>query len=114
MRSNKVIAKCSIADFKDGDIRTCNSIDGSVIAIYRQQGRYFATQDQCTHAKASLSQGWLEGYEVYCPVHEARFDIRSGEALCFPATEPLQTYAVRAIDGNIELTVMDTGVENHE
>ncbi|KND29072.1 MULTISPECIES: non-heme iron oxygenase ferredoxin subunit [Streptomyces] len=70
------------------------------IAVYRtEEGEFFATTDTCTHEKWSLgSDSDLEGCEVTCPLHMARFDIRTGEALCFPATVALRTYKVE-IDG---------------
>lgn len=85
----------------DGEAR-CVRIDGlEPVAVFKVEGQYYVTQDTCTHATASLSQGWLEGHEVICPVHEGRFDIRDGRALCFPVTEPVNTFAVSIRDGAI-------------
>lgn len=92
MSEGAIVARCSVQGLQDGDIRKCAGAGERVIAIYRQEGKFFATQDRCSHALASLSEGWLEGFEVFCPVHEARFDIRTGKALCFPATEPIEAY----------------------
>ena len=66
------------------------------IALFRNdEGEFFATADTCTHEEWSLGQDSdLEGNEVVCPLHMARFDIRTGAALCFPATVALQTYEV--------------------
>ena len=64
------------------------------IALFRQAGRYHATEDTCTHARASLSEGWLDGERVACPVHGAEFCIRTGAALSFPATRALQVFEV--------------------
>lgn len=102
-----VVARCSTEGLADGEIRKCPGQNGHAIAIYRQNGQLFATQDRCTHAMASLSEGWLEGYEVFCPVHDARFDIRTGQALCFPATDPLVTYEVVANDNGNEIEVLE-------
>lgn len=63
------------------------------IAVFNVGGAYFVTQDTCSHAKASLTEGWLEGHEVCCPVHDGRFDIRTGKPLCFPVTDPIRTFA---------------------
>ncbi|CAG9262954.1 non-heme iron oxygenase ferredoxin subunit [Paraburkholderia caribensis] len=81
------------------------------IAVYKCGDEYFATQDKCTHAQASLSEGWVEGFEVFCPVHDARFDIRDGRALCFPATEPLATYKVVLEGGYVSIEVGEAGDE---
>ncbi|MCX5425980.1 MULTISPECIES: non-heme iron oxygenase ferredoxin subunit [Streptomyces] len=73
------------------------------IAVYHtEEGEFYATADTCTHEKWSLgSDSDLEGCEVTCPLHMARFDIRTGEALCFPATVALRTYATEIDDGKV-------------
>jgi nitrite reductase/ring-hydroxylating ferredoxin subunit len=76
---------------------------GVAVALYRNDdGDLFATADTCTHEEWSLGgDSDLEGNEIVCPLHMARFDIRSGEALCFPATVALQTFEVVVEDGRI-------------
>lgn len=70
------------------------------IAIFNCGGEYFAIGDTCTHAEASLAEGEiLEGCKVACPLHGAQFDIRTGEALTFPAVSPVDTYKV-TVDGD--------------
>ena len=66
------------------------------VALFRNaEGEYFATSDSCTHEQWSLGEDSdLEGSEVLCPLHMARFDLRTGKPLCFPATVALQTYTV--------------------
>lgn len=73
------------------------------IALYRNdEGEYFATADTCTHEDWSLGEDSdLEGNEIVCPLHMARFDIRTGEALCFPATIALATFEVVVDDGKV-------------
>jgi len=73
------------------------------VALYRtEDDEYFATADTCTHEDWSLGEDSdLEGNEIVCPLHMARFDIRSGEALCFPATIALATFEVVVDDGKI-------------
>ena len=68
------------------------------IALYRSEGEYFATENVCTHAFALLSDGFLEDGCIECPLHQARFDIRTGKALCAPATQDVRTYPVK-VDG---------------
>ncbi len=69
------------------------------IALYRAKDRYYATDDLCSHAEASLSEGDLKGYVIHCPRHGGQFDIRTGEAKHFPAYAPIQTYPVKT-DGS--------------
>ena len=78
-------------------------IAGRSIALYDADGNLFATDNICTHAYACLSDGWLDGEVIECPLHAARFDIRSGKVLDPPATEDLKTYPVRIVDGEIQV-----------
>jgi len=66
------------------------------VAVFRNEaGEFFATADSCTHEEWSLGEDSdLEGNEVTCPLHMARFDIRTGEPLCLPATVRLRTFPV--------------------
>jgi nitrite reductase/ring-hydroxylating ferredoxin subunit len=76
---------------------------GCSIAIYDSDGDLYATDNICTHAYACLSDGWLEGETIECPLHAARFDIRTGKVLDPPATEDLKTYPVRVSGDDIEI-----------
>ncbi len=67
---------------------------GDTIALFNCDGTYYAMDDTCTHEEASLSDGWLEGTEITCPLHGAIFDVTTGAALCLPATTPVRTYPV--------------------
>ena len=70
-------------------------VNGSPVALYRLSNEVFATSGICTHALALLSEGFVEDGRIECPLHQGQFDIRSGKALCAPATEDLRTYAVK-------------------
>jgi naphthalene 1,2-dioxygenase system ferredoxin subunit len=78
-------------------------VGGRSVAIYDSDGQLFATDNICTHAYACLSDGWLDGAAIECPLHAARFDIRTGQVLDPPATEDLKTYPVREVDGEIQV-----------
>ena len=78
-------------------------IGGHSIALYDADGNLFATDNVCTHAYARLSDGWLDGELIECPLHAARFDIRTGKVLDPPATVDLRTYPVRVIDDEIQV-----------
>lgn len=65
------------------------------IAIYNVGGTFHATADVCTHEFASLSEGFVEGDVIECPLHAGRFHIPSGKALSPPVTEDLRTYPVK-------------------
>lgn len=57
-------------------------------------GKFFAIEDTCTHAKASLSAGKMEGYNIQCPWHGSIFDVRTGQVLVLPAAIPVKTFRV--------------------
>jgi naphthalene 1,2-dioxygenase system ferredoxin subunit len=78
-------------------------VAGHSIALYDADGKVFATDNICTHAYACLSDGWLDGEVIECPLHAARFDIRNGKVLDPPATEDLKTYPVRIVDDEIQV-----------
>jgi 3-phenylpropionate/trans-cinnamate dioxygenase ferredoxin subunit len=71
-------------------------VDMVRIALFNLNGEIYAIEDVCTHDGGPLVEGRVvNGCEVQCPRHGARFDIRTGAALCFPAFEPTKTYGVR-------------------
>lgn len=75
-------------------------VHGSVpIAVFNADGDLYAIDDTCTHQDASLSDGWLEGCAVECPLHAACFDLRSGRPSGPPAKKPVRTHAVTVTDG---------------
>src|SRR5690242_20133269 len=78
-------------------------VAGHPIALYDVEGNLFATDNICTHAYARLSDGWLDGELIECPLHAARFDVRTGKVLDPPATEDLKTYPVRLVDDEIQI-----------
>ena len=69
------------------------------LALYKVEGAVYCTGNLCTHVEAFLSDGYLDGHTVECPLHGARFDIRTGRALCRPAKRDVATYPVR-IEGD--------------
>jgi nitrite reductase/ring-hydroxylating ferredoxin subunit len=80
------------------------TVQGDVpIALFRtDDGEFYATADTCTHEKWSLGEDSdLDGDEVVCPLHMARFDLRTGKPLCFPATVALETFGVEIEDGKV-------------
>ncbi len=83
----------------------CVHVGEHRIAIYNLGGEFYATDDICTHAYASLSEGSVSGDEVVCPLHFATFNIRTGACTGPPATEDLRTYEVRVNGDDIEVAV---------
>ena len=76
------------------------------IALHRTlEGKFFATADNCTHEDFSLGEeGEVEGAEIICPLHMARFDLATGAPLCLPATRSLATYKVEIDEDQVYVT----------
>ncbi|WP_214368439.1 bifunctional 3-phenylpropionate/cinnamic acid dioxygenase ferredoxin subunit [Pseudonocardia sp. H11422] len=102
-RAERRLSVCPVAELPPGTMRRVEAPDVEAITVYNVDGEFYATADTCTHALASLAEGDLEDAEVSCPVHWARFDVRTGAALCFPATEDLTTYRVEVADGIVSV-----------
>ena len=69
--------------------------EGKSFALYQVDGEIYATDNICTHGNARLCDGFLEGHEIECPLHQGKFDIRNGKAMCAPLTEDVKTYLVK-------------------
>jgi nitrite reductase/ring-hydroxylating ferredoxin subunit len=78
---------------------------GEEVAIFNVDGQFYATTDVCSHDEASLADGELFGHVVECPLHGARFDVRTGKALSLPAVYPVKTFEVRVVDGQLQVKV---------
>lgn len=77
--------------------------DNLYIAVFNVRGVFHAIADTCSHEEESLSGGVLEGAEIVCPAHGARFSVVTGEVLAPPACEPVATYPVRIADGMVQV-----------
>ena len=75
----------------------------TAIAIVKVGEEVFAVDDMCSHAEASLCDGMVDGEEIECPLHFARFNVKTGEATAPPATEGVKTYPVRITGEDIEV-----------
>jgi nitrite reductase/ring-hydroxylating ferredoxin subunit len=81
------------------------SIVGELVAIFNISGTFYATQDVCTHALASLSDGYISDDCVECPLHEGVFHIPTGKPLSGPVRIPLRTYPVKVEDQQIFIDI---------
>lgn len=77
-------------------------LDGAGIALYRHEGDVYAIGDICTHEHVRLSDGWLEGDRIECPLHQSCFEIRTGKCIeGGPAWQDVPAYAVKIEDGAV-------------
>lgn len=75
--------------------------EGQHICLYRVGGQIFATDNRCSHGDAYLSDGLIvDGQQIECPLHEGRFDIRTGEPTGAPCTEPIRCHLVK-VEANV-------------
>mgnify|MGYP001035403285 FL=1 len=95
-------AVASLDDFAASDAIAVVA-GGKEIAIFLVDGAVFATANRCTHGDARLCDGWVEGHEIECPLHQGRFDVRSGVATGEPAEVALATYPARLAGDRVEL-----------
>lgn len=90
------------AEFLPGSCRRV-TLDGVEIAVFRIDDRYYAIEDQCSHEASTLSNGRLDGLEIICPRHAARFSLVTGAALAPPAYEPVPVFPVRVAEGRVQV-----------
>jgi nitrite reductase/ring-hydroxylating ferredoxin subunit len=93
------------ADIPAGKMQKITA-DGKEILVVNIDGNYYAINDTCTHAGASLSEGALEGSIMTCGWHGAKFDCKTGKLVSFPAKiKDLNSYKVTVESGNVFLEV---------
>ena len=96
----------SVDELPTNSVKIVNA--GSLwIGVYNLNGEFYALEDRCSHDDGPLCEGEFdpETGVVVCPRHGANFDIRSGDALTLPATEPVATFPVRVEDGVVRVEV---------
>ena len=96
----RFVKLCRTTDIQDGRGKgfKVGMLD---LAIFCHEGKFYATSNICSHEHEHLAEGWLEDSHVECPRHGAMFDLKTGEALSLPATEPIETFPLEIRDGEI-------------
>ena len=95
---------CSISEVPPGTAKVYE-VGDRAIAVCNVGGQFYAVDDVCTHDEASLEQGQVDGYEIECPRHGARFDVRTGAVTALPAVIPIDTFGVRVQGEDVEIDV---------
>jgi 3-phenylpropionate/trans-cinnamate dioxygenase ferredoxin subunit len=91
-----------VEDLPPGSRRAVD-VDGVNIIVFNLDGAYHAIEDVCTHDYSSLDEGELDGDEIICPRHGARFNVKTGQALTAPAYEAIPTFPVRVEGGLVQV-----------
>lgn len=100
---SNIIDVCGDGEISPGGHLLVDIGGGIEVAVFFVDGTYHAIEDLCTHDDGPLAEGELEGCQLICPRHGARFDIRTGEALSMPAYRPVDTFPVRVEGGRVLL-----------
>lgn len=95
---------CPVDDLPSGE-RILFEIEGFSIALFRVGEKYYAIGDVCTHDNGPIGDGELDGLEVVCPRHGARFDLETGNATRLPAVRGIPVYPVRVRENLIEVGI---------
>ncbi|HEV7716348.1 MAG TPA: non-heme iron oxygenase ferredoxin subunit [Steroidobacteraceae bacterium] len=93
-----------LAEISVGRMRSCKLGDREIVLCHTRDG-VFALDNICTHAHARMSEGFMRGTRVTCPLHGAVFDVRDGRVLGGPTTIPIGTHPTRVIDGVVEVAL---------
>lgn len=78
---------------------------GSEVVLADVDGEVYAFDAICTHAFGYLDQGELEGHQVLCPLHEGRFDVRTGEVVAGEPDEPVTVYPTRVEEDTVYVDI---------
>lgn len=78
-------------------------VDGAQVAVFNLDGQFYAVEDVCTHDGGTLTGGAVEGEQIICPRHGARFSIKTGAVLAPPAYEPIHSFPVRIESGRVQV-----------
>ncbi len=89
---------CSISEISEEDVFGFE-VEAQRLAVYNIGGKFFATEALCTHEKADLVKGYLDGGIIECPKHNARFEVATGKCLKRPAKHDLKTFPVKVEGG---------------
>ena len=98
--NNGWVRAAAISDVPEGAVVGAE-VGGVRLALYNINGAVYATAEFCTHARASLTEGFVEGDVIECPLHQARFHIPTGAVKSGPTRRPLTTYPVLVDGGDI-------------
>ena len=98
------ITVASRAKLGDGDVLGV-SVGEEQIALYNLGGEFYATSNICTHAFALLSDGWLDGEVIECPLHAGRFEVKTGKGLGPPIPCDIKTYPVRVVGDDVQVQI---------
>jgi naphthalene 1,2-dioxygenase system ferredoxin subunit len=104
MSTTNWVDALSADDLPEDDVMGV-AVAGRDIAVYTVGDDVYATDNLCTHGHARLCDGFLDGHEIECPLHQGKFDVRDGSPSCAPITEAVRSYPVKVEGGRVFLQI---------
>jgi nitrite reductase/ring-hydroxylating ferredoxin subunit len=101
---SEFVEVANINELKPGDAKVVEA-KGKEYALYNVGGKFYATQEYCTHEEGTLPEGFLDGKIITCPLHGAMFDVTSGKVLEGPATKDIKTYETKVVGEKVLIKV---------
>lgn len=101
---SEFVKVAKVLDVPEGEMKSFN-VKGKGVALCHTAEGFFAVADLCTHDDGPLADGFLDGDQVECPRHGARFSVKTGEVLCLPAVVPIPRYEVKVEGDDIFVSV---------
>src|SRR5215470_14803707 len=95
---------CKVEDVPIGEVRKVEA-GNLTVAVYNLDGRFFVTDNACTHGPGEMSEGFVDGDVIECNFHQGRFSIRTGEVVGPPCMLPLRTYTAIVENGTVWIEV---------
>ncbi len=105
MSMTKWVDALSVDELPSDDVKGV-VVAGRDIAIYTVGDAVYATDNLCSHGHGRLCDGFLEGHEIECPLHQGKFDVRDGKPTCAPVTQALRSYPIKVDGGRVYLQVV--------
>ena len=93
-----------VTDVAAGQVKAV-TVAGKRLAFCHAGDVFYAVDDLCTHDNGPLAEGTLDGLQLECPRHGARFDVRTGEVKCLPAVIPIKSYPVKVEEKNVLVNI---------
>ena len=105
---NKIVGiRVATADELGPGQRKIVEVDGRRLVLFNIENNYYCIADVCSHDDGPLGDGNCEGFEIECPRHGAKFDVRDGSVLSFPAIRDIPSYPVSVVSGSVEVEITD-------
>jgi 3-phenylpropionate/trans-cinnamate dioxygenase ferredoxin subunit len=102
--TGQFIEVASVVQIKNGELKVFD-VNGESIILINLNGQFYAYKNQCSHMELELTDAEIEGEILTCPWHGAQFDIKTGEVVRLPASEPLEKYEIKVEGGKILIKI---------